>query len=72
MASITGRSAVRTVTVGIAPRRATGGDGNERVMELVRDGSDVYIHLHSPDSFENGWAITVSLEDFLAAARTIK
>ena len=72
MATITGKSAVRTVTVGTAPKRETGGDGNDRVLELVRDGTDVYIHLHSPTKLDNGWAITVSLEDFLAAVSTIK
>jgi len=41
-------------------------------MELVSDGSDVYIHMHSPNNLNNGWAITISLEDFLAATRTIR
>lgn len=71
MATIQGKSAVRTVTVGKAPKRATGGDGNDRVMELVREGSNVYVHLHSPTNLANGWAITVPLEEFLLAARTL-
>ena len=71
MATIQGKSAVRTETVGKAPKRATGGDGSDRVLELVRDGSDVYLHLHSPTNLANGWAITVPLEDFLRAARAL-
>ncbi len=71
MTTILGRSAVRTVTVGKAPKRATGGDGKDRVLELVRDGNDVYLHLHSPANLANGWAITVPLEEFLLAARTL-
>ena len=57
--------------VGEAPKRATGGDGNDRVLELVRDGSDVYLHLHSPANLANGWAIADPLEDFLLAARAL-
>ena len=72
MATIIGKSAVRTATVGKAPKRTDGGDGSKRLMELVSDGSDVYIHMHSPNNLNNGWAITISLEDFLAATRTIR
>jgi hypothetical protein len=61
----------RTVNVGKAPKRATGGAGVERVMELVRDGSDVYVHLHTPTNLDDGWAITVPLDDLLAAVRKL-
>ena len=69
MATIHGKSAVRTNTIGKAPKRETGGDGTERIMEIVRDGSSFYIHLHSPNNLENGWAITVPSDEFLAALK---
>lgn len=67
MTTIVGKSAVRTTVVGKVPRRETGGDGNERVMEVVRDGSTFYIHLHSPNELGNGWAINVPADELLAA-----
>jgi len=69
MATIHGKSAVRTSITGQAPKRETGGNGAERVMELVRKGSTLYIHLHSPNDLANGWAITVPADEFLAAVK---
>jgi len=39
MATIRGKSAVRTSITGQAPKREMAGDGAERVMEIVRIGS---------------------------------
>jgi hypothetical protein len=69
MATIHGKSSVRTNIIGKAPKRATGGDGTERVMEIVRDGGSFYIHLHSPNNLENGWAIAVPSDELLAAIK---
>ena len=67
MATILGKSAVRTIEVGKVPKRDNGDDGKDRIMEVLKDGDRVYIHLHSPGNLDNGWAITVSLKDVLAA-----
>jgi hypothetical protein len=69
MATIQGKSAVRTSIIGKAPKRETGGDGTERILEIVRDGSSFYIHLHSPNNLENGWAITVPSDALFAAVK---
>ncbi len=69
MATIQGKSAVRTSIIGKAPKRENGGDGTERILEIVRDGSSFYLHLHSPNNLENGWAITVPSDALLAAVK---
>ena len=67
MTTILGKSGVRTLTVGKVPRRETAGDGKDREIEIIRDGSKIYLHIHSPGKLDNGWAITVSEQDLVSA-----
>jgi hypothetical protein len=69
MATIVGKSGVRTNIRGKTPKRATADDGKPREMEVICEGEKVYLHIHSPGNLTNGWAITISAQDLAAALK---
>ena len=67
MTTLSGKSAVRTVSIDKVPKRSDSGEGTGRDLEVIHDGNNVYLHMHSPGNLDNGWAIKVSKQELIRA-----